>query len=85
MEYLPNAPPNKQPAPGNLQLDLVLLTENEEKLSTFSLQEVPTDKAEGGVLWFSKGDEAQHPYWLSAESLQELHESAKKLVTKPES
>ena len=84
LEYLPDAPSNKQPFPENVQLDLVLLTEREEKLFTFSLPEVPADKAESGVLWFSKGDETKRPYWLSAESLQQLHESAKKLVT-PES
>jgi len=84
LEYLPDAPPNKQPFPENVQLDLILLTEREEKLFTFSLPEVPADKAGSGVLWFSKGDDTKRPYWLSAKSLQELHESAKKLVTKPE-
>ncbi len=84
LEYLPGAPPNKQPSPENVQLGLVLLTVNDKKLSTFTLPEVPADKSVRGVLWFSKGDETQHPFWLSVESLRDLHESAKKLLT-PES
>ena len=82
LEYLPGASPEKQPSPESIGLDLILLTENKNKLATFSLPELPGEKAERGVLWFSGGDETKRPYWLSAESLQELHESAKKLVTR---
>jgi hypothetical protein len=84
LEYLPDALPKIQFSPENPELDLVLLQGNEEKLATFSLNEVPAEKAERGILWFSEKGEAKRPYWLSAESLRELHESAKKLVT-PES
>jgi hypothetical protein len=64
-------------------LELVLYSENDEKLGTFSLLEVPAEKIERGVFRFSKGSETARSYWLSGESLKELHDNVKKLV-KPE-
>jgi hypothetical protein len=62
-------------------LDLVLYSESDEKLGTFSLLEIPSGKTERGVLRFSKGSETARAYWLSGESLRELHENAKKLLS----
>ncbi len=83
LEYLPGDLPRAQSSAENNVLELVLYSENDEKLGTFSLLEVPSEKTERGVLRFSKGSETARSYWLSGESLRELHEGVKKLV-KPE-
>jgi hypothetical protein len=84
LEYLPGDFPRAQSSVENQVLDLVLYSEGDEKLGTFSLLEVPSGKTERGVLRFSKGSETARAYWLSGESLRELHENAKKLLS-PES
>ena len=84
LEYLPGDFPRAQSSAENKVLELVLYSENDEKLGTFSLLEVRSGKTERGVLGLSKGSETARAYWLSGESLRELHENAKKLVT-PES
>ena len=85
LEYLPGSLPKVHPPTKEIQLELVLYSEKDQKLGTFLLAEAPFENTEKGLLWFFKDDDAAHPYWMSAESLQELHESAKKLVTKPDS
>jgi hypothetical protein len=80
LEYLPGDFPRAQSSVENKVLDLVLYSESDEKLGTFSLLEVPSGKTERGVLRFSKGSETARAYWLSGESLGELHENAKKLL-----
>jgi len=80
LEYLPGDFPRAQSSVENKVLDLVLYSESDEKLATFSLLEVPSGKTERGVLRFSKGSETARAYWLSGESLGELHENAKKLL-----
>jgi hypothetical protein len=84
LEYLPGDFPRSQSSAENKVLELVLYAENDEKLGTFSLREVPPEKIERGVLRFSKGSETARAYWLSGESLRELHDNVKKLL-KPES
>jgi hypothetical protein len=84
LEYLPGDFPRAQSSVENRVLELVLYSENDEKLGTFSLLEVPSEKAERGMLNFSKGSESPRTYWLSGESLRELYDNVKKLV-KPES
>ncbi len=84
LEYLPGDFPREQSSAENKELDLVLYSENDEKLGTFSLAEVPSEKTVRGVLRFSKANEIARAYWLSGESLRELHENAKKLLA-PES
>jgi len=81
LEYLPGDFPRAQSSVENKVLDLVLYSESDEKLATFSLLEVPSGKTERGVLRFSKGSETARAYWLSGESLGELHENAKKLLS----
>ena len=81
LEYLPGDFPRAQSSVENKVLDLVLYSESDEKLGTFSLLEVPSGKTERGVLRFSKGSETARAYWLSGESLGELHENAKKLLS----
>ena len=81
LEYLPGDLPRAQSSAKNNVLDLVLFSENDEKLGTFSLIEVPSEKTARGVLRLSKGSEAARAYWLSGESLRELHENAKKLLS----
>ena len=81
LEYLPGDFPGAQSSAENKVLELVLYSENDEKLGTFSLLEVPTEKIERGVFRFSKGSETARSYWLSGESLKELHEGVKKLLT----
>ncbi|MEE9120614.1 MAG: DUF4340 domain-containing protein [Syntrophobacteria bacterium] len=80
LEYLPGDFPREQSSAENKELDLVLYSENDEKLGTFSLAEVPSEKTELGVLWFSKENETARAHWLSGESLRELHENARKLL-----
>ncbi len=84
LEYLPGDFPREQSSADNKELGLVLYSENDEKLGTFSLAEVPSEKTVRGVLRFSKANEIARAYWLSGESLRELHENAKKLLA-PES
>jgi hypothetical protein len=81
LEYLPGDFPRAQSSAENKVLELVLYSENDEKLGTFSLLEVPSGKTERGVLGLSKGNETARAYWLSGESLRELHENAKKLLS----
>jgi hypothetical protein len=80
LEYLPGDFPRAQSSAENKVLELVLYSDNDEKLGTFSLLEVPSGKTERGVLGLSKGSETARAYWLSGESLRELHENAKKLL-----
>jgi hypothetical protein len=84
LEYQPGAPPPEQSLPENKQLNLILLAKNGQKLGTFLVPEIPSEKQEKGVLLFSKGSETAQPYWISGESLRELHENTKKLSA-PES
>ena len=79
LEYLPGGFPQTQSSAENKVLELVLSSENDEKLGTFSLLEVPSEKTERGVLRFSKGSETARSYWLSGDSLRELHDNVKKL------
>ena len=81
LEYLLGDFPRAQSSAENKVLELVLYSENDEKLATFSLLEVPSGKTESGVLRFSKGSETARAYWLSDESLRELYENAKKLLS----
>ncbi len=80
LEYLPGDLPRAQSSAENNVLKLVLYSQNDEKLGTFSLLEAPSEKTERGVLRFSKGNETPRSYWLSGESLRELYEGVKKLV-----
>jgi hypothetical protein len=84
LEYLSGDFPRAQSSAENKVLELVLSSENNEKLGTFSLLEVPSEKTERGVLRFSKGSETARAYWLSGESIRELYENVKKLLN-PES
>jgi len=81
LEYLPGDFPREQSSAENKELDLILYSENDEKLGTFSLAEVPSEKTVRGVLRFSKANETARAHWLSGESLRELHENAKKLLS----
>ena len=81
LEYLPGDFPRVQSSAADKVLELVLYSENDEKLGTFSLLEVPAEKIERGVFRFSKGSETARSYWLSGESLKELHEGVKKLLS----
>ena len=81
LEYLPGDFPRAQSSAENKVLELVLYSENDEKLGTFSLLKVPSGKTKRGVLGLSKGSETARTYWLSGESLRELHENAKKLLS----
>ena len=83
LEYLPGDFPQVQPSAGNNVLELVLYSEHDDKLGTFSLLETPSEKTERGVIWFSPGSEEPRSYWLSGESLSELHDNIKK-VLKPD-
>ncbi len=83
LEYLPGDSPQRQSPPEDKQLKLVLLSED-AKLGTFFLNAVPLEKTERGILWFFKNGGTAQPYWVSAESLRDLHENAKKLLN-PES
>ena len=84
LEYLPVAPPDGQTLPDKRGLNLDLLSENEEKIGTFLLPEVPSDKEERGMLWFFDGHGTPRPYWVNGEVLRSLYSSASRLVT-PES
>jgi hypothetical protein len=84
LEYLPGDFPQAQFSAANNVLELVLYSEHDDKLGTFSLLETPSEKTERGVIWFSQGSEEPRSYWLSGESLRELHENVKKLLN-PES
>jgi len=84
LEYLPGGLPEVYPVTGERQLDLVLYSEKDMKLGTFFLAEVPSENTEKGLLWFFKDDDTAHPYWMSGETLRELAEKTKKLLT-PES
>jgi hypothetical protein len=84
LEYLPESPTQEQSPPETKMLNLALFSENENEIGTFVLAEVPAEKAKRGLLWFFKGGETKRSYLTSVESLQDLHESAKKLMT-PES
>jgi hypothetical protein len=81
LEYLPGAFPRAQSFAENKVLELALYAENDEKLGTFSLAEVPSEETERGVLGFAQGSETARAYWLSGESLRELYENAKKLLS----
>lgn len=81
LEYLPGDFPRAQSSAEDKVLELVLYSKNDEKLGTFSLQEVPSEKIERGVLQFSKGSETARAYWLSGEALKELHDNVKKLLS----
>lgn len=80
LEYLPGDPPLTQSSAGNKALELVLYSENDMKLGTFSLLETPSEKTERGVLRFSRNSETAQSYWLSGESLRELHDNVEKLL-----
>jgi len=84
LEYLPGGLPQVYPVTGERQLDLVLYSENDKKLGTFFLAEVPSENSEKGLLWFFKDDDTAHPYWMSGETLRELAKQTKKLF-KPQS
>ena len=84
LEYLPGDLPRAQSSAENKVLELTLFSENDEKLGTFSLPEVPPEKTERGLLRFSKGSETARAHWLSGESLRELHEGVKKLLSPEE-
>ena len=81
LEYLPGDFPPAKSSAENQVLELVLYSENDEKLGTFSLLETLSEKTERGVLRFSKGSETAQSFWLSGESLKELHDNAKKLLS----
>jgi hypothetical protein len=81
LEYLPGDLPRAQSSAENNVLKLVLYSQNDEKLGTFSLLEAPSEKTERGVLRFSKGNETPRSYWLSGESLRGLYEGVKKVVS----
>ncbi|MGD8692867.1 MAG: DUF4340 domain-containing protein [Syntrophobacterales bacterium] len=80
LEYLPGDFPQAQSSAANTVLELVLYSEHDDKLGTFSLLETPSAKTERGVIWFFPGSEEPRSYWLSGESLRELHENVKKLL-----
>ena len=81
LEYLPGGLPQVYPVTGERRLDLVLYSEKDKKLGTFFLAEVPSENTEKGLLWFFKDDDTAHPYWMSGETLRELVEKTKKLLT----
>ncbi len=80
-EHLPGTAPQQQSPSEKRLVTVVVFSENEEKLATFLLPEVPSEKQERGLLWFSKGSETAQPYWLSGESLRQLHENTEKLLS----
>jgi hypothetical protein len=80
LEYLPGSLPKEEVPTGERQLSLVLYTEKNEKLGTFFLSEVPSEKTEKGLLWFFKDNDKALPYWTSGETLRELVEKTKKLL-----
>jgi hypothetical protein len=81
LEYLPGDFPQVQSSAANTVLELVLYSEHDDKLGTFSLPETPSAKTERGVIWFSPGSEEPRSCWLSGESLRELHEGVKQLLS----
>jgi hypothetical protein len=81
LEYLPGDFPRAQSSAENKVLELVLYSENDAKLGTFSLGEVQSEKTERGVLQFSNESDTARAFWLSGESLRELHEGVKKLLS----
>jgi len=84
LEYLPGSPPKVDPSTGERKLDLALYSAKDQKLATFFLAEVPSKNTEKGLLWFLKDDGSAKPYWMSGETLRELAEKTRKLLT-PES
>ena len=84
LEYLPGSLPKVEPPTTERQLNLVLYSEKDKKLGTFFLAEVPSENTVKGLLWFFKDDDPPHPYWMSGETLRELVEKTRKLLT-PES
>ena len=84
LEYLPGSLPKVEPPTTERQLNLVLYSEKDKKLGTFFLAEVPSENTEKGLLWFFKDADTAHPYWMSGETLRELVEKTRKLLT-PES
>jgi hypothetical protein len=84
LEHLPESPSQELSPPESRQLNLVLFSENEAPLGTFILAQLPGEEAERGTLWFFESGQSMRPYLAAAESLRDLHESAKKLL-KPES
>ena len=84
LEYLPGSLPKVEPPTTERQLNLVLYSEKDKKLGTFFLAEVPSENTVKGLLWFFKDDDPAHPYWMSGETLRELVEKTRKLLT-PES
>ncbi|MCG6917846.1 MAG: DUF4340 domain-containing protein [Deltaproteobacteria bacterium] len=84
LEYLPGSLPQEDAATGETQLNLVLYSEKDEKLGTFFLAELPSEKTEKGLLWFFKDNDKAQPYWMSGETLRELVEKTRKLLN-PES
>ena len=81
LEYLPGSLPQEDAATGETQLNLVLYSEKDEKLGTFFLAELPSEKTEKGLLWFFKDNDKAQPYWMSGETLRELVEKTRKLLT----
>jgi hypothetical protein len=81
LEYLPGDFPQAQSSAANNVLELVLYSEQDSKLGTLSLPETPSAKTERGVIWFSSGSEEPRSYWLSGESLRELHDNVNKLLS----
>ena len=81
LEYLPGSLPQEDVAPGEKQLNLVLYSEKDEKLGTFFLLEFPSEKTEKGLLWFFKDNNKARPYWMSSDTIRELVEKTKKLLT----
>jgi len=81
LEYLSGSVPQEDVPTGEKQLNLVLYSQKDEKLGTFFLSELPSETTEKGLLWFSKDNDKAHPYWMSGETLRELAEKTKKLLT----
>lgn len=81
LEYLPESSYQEPSSPDKKQLALVLFSENENQLGTFILAHIPGEEAERGTVWFFEGDQSMRPYLTSAESLRNLHENAKKLIS----
>ncbi len=81
LEHLPESPSSDQPFPEKKQLNLVLFSDKDNKVGSFVLGEVPSEKVERGIVWFLKGGGTMRPFLATAASLQDLHQSAKRLLT----
>jgi hypothetical protein len=81
MEYLPGSISEVIPPTGDKHLGVVLYSEKDEKLGTFFFEKVPPENTEKGLLWFYKDDDVPHSYWMEGETLRELAEKTRKLLT----